>query len=287
MSYILKNKWKRGEATFGAWCMLPGADYAETLAQCGFDWICLDMQHSYIDTADMQTMIKAISGAGAPTLVRLIYNRPEYVMKALDSGACGVIAPMVETAEEGAEVVKYAKYPPVGLRSWGAVRYDERVVGGSAGDSEKRVGISGGGSEKSAGGRVGCGADKTDGGGVYTPEVGNGFTVVALMIETAKGMANVDEIAAVPGVDALFVGPFDLALSHGMKPPTESDEYESLVYKVADACKRHGIAAGIYCSDVAMARKWAGAGLPMLACSSDAALFREAASNLINRLRCR
>ena len=246
MPEIFKERLKKGRAAIGGWCVTPSADMAGALAECGFDWVCLDMQHGGIEAVHMAASLDAIIGAGKPALVRLAFNRPELIMRALDSGACGIIIPMVETGEEAAEAVKYAKSPPVGLRSWGAVRHT---------------------------------------GEGYSPETGNQRVIVAPMIETAAGMRNIEEIAAVPGVDALFVGPYDLALSHGLKFPSESADYESMIYKVIDICIKQGIIAGIYCDGPDMARKWIGAGVPMIACSSDIVMFRAAAAGLIGHLR--
>src|SRR6188472_3307480 len=108
--------------TIGGWCAIPSAFSAEVLACAGFDWVCIDMQHGLIGYDQMTAMIQALDARGVATLVRVEWNEPSPIMKALDTGAQGVIVPMVNSATEAVAATRACRYPPLGHRSWGPVR---------------------------------------------------------------------------------------------------------------------------------------------------------------------
>jgi 4-hydroxy-2-oxoheptanedioate aldolase len=170
-------------------------------------------------------------------------------MKALDAGAQGVIVPMVNSGEEARQAVSASRYPPDGYRSWGPVR--------------AALGVDG-----------------------YSPESANRRTVVAIMIETADGLANMDEILDVPGIDAVYVGPNDLAVSHGLPPSStaENREHEALIRSILAACRRHQVVAGIHCGSVETAKRWLEAGFGMVNVNSDAVFMRERAEAVVKAL---
>src|SRR5690606_38423687 len=139
-----------------------------------------DTQHGLIGYDAMAAMLQALSITNTPPFVRVARNASDHIMKALDGGAQGVIVPMIDNADYARRAVDAAKYPPLGRRSWGPTRAAFELPD-------------------------------------YTPESVNDRTIVAPMIETPDGFANLDEILAVPGVGAIYVGPSDLAVSHGLK----------------------------------------------------------------------
>lgn len=234
----------------GGWCVIPSAFSAELMGRCGFDWVCIDAQHGVVGYDQMALMLQALAISGTPAFVRVPWNQPAEIMKALDAGAQGVIVPMVNSAEEARRAVDAARYPPEGYRSWGPVR--------------AALGVDG-----------------------YSPPTANRRTVVAIMIETAGGIRAVDEILAVPGVDAVYVGPNDLALSHGLTPSAtvERPEHAQLIEVILAACQRRGVTAGIHCGSVETARRWREAGFRMLNVNSDAVLMRQGAAAVIEGLR--
>src|SRR5207237_3503329 len=111
-----------GKPAIGAWCVIPGSFTAEAVAAAGFDWVCIDAQHGLIGYQEMLGMLQAVAGTGVPSRVRVPWNDPGWIMKALDAGAAGVRVPMVNTPEEAEAAVGACRYPPQGFRSWGPTR---------------------------------------------------------------------------------------------------------------------------------------------------------------------
>lgn len=246
----LRELWDSGRPTIGAWCVMPSAFSAELVGRTGFDWVCVDTQHGLIGYDQMASMLQALAITATPAFVRVPWNDPAEIMKALDAGAQGVIVPLVNSAEEARRAVGACRYPPDGYRSWGPVRASLDLPG-------------------------------------YTPATANRRTVVAVMIETAAGVLAADEIVSVPGVDAVYVGPSDLALSHGIAPSAdaESPEHSRLIDSILDACNRHGVVAGIHCGTVDTALRWRERGFRMLNVTSDAVFMRQTATSVVSALR--
>jgi 4-hydroxy-2-oxoheptanedioate aldolase len=230
----LKSIWARGEAVVNGWLSIPSAFSAEVMAHQGFDSLTVDMQHGVIDYQVAVTMLQGISTTGAMPMARVPWNDPARLMKILDAGAYGVICPMVNTRAEAEALVRACKYPPRGYRSWGPVRAS-----------------------------IYAGADYGD--------HANDDIVVMPMIETAEAMKNLDEILSVPGVDGVYVGPSDLSLALGLKPrldQTDAPVVEAQ-QKIAEACKRHGVVAGIHNSTAAYALKMIAQGYQFVTLASD------------------
>jgi 4-hydroxy-2-oxoheptanedioate aldolase len=245
----LRELWDSGRPTIGGWCAMPGAFSAELMGRSGFDWVCIDTQHGLVGYDQMVLMLQGLAATATPAFVRVRWNEPGEIMKALDAGAEGVIVPMVNSAEEARQAVSASRYPPDGYRSWGPVR--------------AALGVDG-----------------------YSPESANRRTVMAIMIETAAGLANMDETLAVPGIDAVYVGPNDLAVTHGMPPSStaESHEHAELIHSILAACRRHQVVAGIHCGSVETAQRWLEAGFGMVNVNSDAVFMREQAAAVVKAL---
>lgn len=246
----LRETFSKKAHTFGGWCGIPSPMAAELVGRSGFDWVCIDCQHGLVGYDAMVPMLQALSITRTPAWVRVPWNGPDHIMKALDAGAEGVIVPMVGTAAEAAQAVDSVKYPPAGHRSWGPVR---------------------------------AAFDVPD----YSAETANRRTMVAVMIETPDGVENLDEILDVPGVDAVYVGPADLGLSHGHKPGLDmasGSEHEQLILRVLDGCRRHEVIPGIHTSGVENAKRWMQAGFQMLTIASDGAFLRGGATAAVREL---
>lgn len=230
----VKRAWREGRATVGGWLTLPNSFSAEVMAHQGFDWLTIDMQHGLIDYGDVVHMLQAISTKDVTPLVRVPWNDPATIMKVLDAGSYGVVVPLVNTREEAERAVGACRYPPRGYRSNGAIR--GRYYGGS--DYNARA---------------------------------HEHIICVLMIETQAGLDNLDEIASVDGVDALYIGPSDLGYALGMAPKLDNDEpqHVAAVEKILDACKRHGIVAGIHTGGPAYTARWIERGFQMVTVTSD------------------
>src|SRR5690606_6731552 len=135
----LRELLQDGRPAIGGWCSIPSPVTAEIVGRSGFDWVCIDTQHGLIGYDQMVPMLQALSATGTPVLVRVPWNRPEHVMKALDAGAHGIIVPMVNTADEAARAVEAAKYPPGGTRSWGPLRAAMAAPSYSAPEANRRT----------------------------------------------------------------------------------------------------------------------------------------------------
>jgi 4-hydroxy-2-oxoheptanedioate aldolase len=229
----LLPRWAAGEVTYGAWCMMPGALGVEAVGSIGFDWVLIDMQHGCIDYGEALTMIRAADAAGICPIVRVPWNEPGIIGKSLDAGALGILVPMIQTADDARRTVDACLYPPSGRRSFGPVRVGAR-----------------------------------DGAGYFAGA--NDRVAVIPMIETAEALANVDEIAAVAGVDALFVGPFDLSISLGLAPGDNDGEpvFDDAITRVLAAVAREGKAAAVL-SNAAVAPLRVEQGFRMISVTTD------------------
>ena len=246
----LRRTWEEGRAGLGGWCVLPGSVSAEVMARSGFDYVCVDCQHGLIGYDAMVPMLQAIALGGSTPFVRVPWNRPEEIMKALDAGAKGVIVPMVNSREEARAAVAACRYPPAGIRSWGPVR--------------AAMGVSD-----------------------FGPDSANADVICVVMVETVEAMDDLEEIVSTPGVDVVYVGPNDLSLTHGMAPSVTVDEeaHLGLVERVLDSCRRNSVVAGIHCGGAVTARRWSDAGFRFITVDSDYAFIAGAAGQALAKVR--
>ena len=246
----IREIWSGNRPAFGLWSVMPGTIGAEILAKAGADYVCVDQQHGVIDYGSMAPMFQVIRAGGAAPITRVLSNDPFLIMKALDAGAWAVIVPLVNSAEDAARAVSACRYPPQGIRSFGPVLAAD-VIGSR--DPEK------------LGGEVLC----------------------LVMVETREALERVGEIAATPGLDGVYIGPSDLALSLGLTPTLEimEGEHEAAVRRIREACHEHGIAAGIHAPSGEWASRHAQAGFDLITVASDAPLLRGAASREMTAAR--
>ncbi|KAK2738874.1 hypothetical protein FQN57_006889 [Myotisia sp. PD_48] len=227
-----------GEVAYGAWQMLPGANHARIMARCGFDWILVDMEHGNIDDAQMHEAVGAIAAVGVSPIVRIAANEGWMVKRALDAGAHGVLVPLLESADDARSLVQSAKFPPVGKRGFGSPFAMASV-------------------------------------GNVTPEEyllqANDALLTMVQIETKSALESVEEIAKVPGIDVLLVGPWDLGNNIGrpVLQPTFHPELESAIERIRKAATDNGKKAGIYCPSGEHAKKYVDQGFHMVSVISD------------------
>jgi 4-hydroxy-2-oxoheptanedioate aldolase len=244
----LRETLSSGKGSIGGWCVMPGTFTSEVMAKAGFDWICIDAQHGLVGYWEMLGMLQGVAASGVPALVRVPWNEPGWIMKALDAGAAGVIVPMINSPDEARRAVAACRYPPLGYRSWGPTRASITVDG-------------------------------------YEPELVNRAVICAVMVETVPALEQLGEIAAVPGVDAVFMGPSDFAISMGLAPRADDAEHRRRLESVPAICSRHGVIAGIACGSVELLQRWRDAGYTMLAAPSDLVMLRQAAAATLKSAR--
>src|SRR6266567_1712421 len=179
-TFTLARRLKAGETIYTGWCGLPYPLITEILAREGFPAVTLDGQHGLWDTASIVSGVAQVRQSGAAAIVRIPVGQFATASRALDFGAEGIIAPMINTPADARAYVSFAKFPPIGERSWGPHRATTLAQM----------------------------PDQT----VYLREA-NELTVTFAMIETRTALDNVEAIAATPGIDALFLGPADLSIA--------------------------------------------------------------------------
>ena len=244
-AFALARRLRAGETVYGAWCMIGSPVVAETIAREGFAAVVLDAQHGLWDVSSLVAGAGAVNHAGAAPMVRVPLNDFALVSRALDFGAEAIIAPMINDADDAGRLAAAAKYPPVGERSWGPIRAMP-LQGYSA---------------------------PVD----YLREANSG-TLAFAMIETAAALANVEAIAATPGIDALFVGPYDLAtaLSSGKAQDVQAPAVEQAIDRICTAAKTAGKIPGIYCRDAESAVAMAKRGFRFVVAGNDLTTLRGA-----------
>ncbi len=232
----LKQMWRDGRWVTMGWLSVSHSFTAEVMARQGFDALVVDMQHGTTDMADVLPMLQAISQTDTVPVVRVPWNDPATIMKALDLGAYGILVPLINTAEDAAKAVAACRYPPVGMRSSGPVRAVHY------------------------------------GGADYVAKA-NDEIVVMGMVETTEGLANLDAICATPGLDAVYIGPADLSFALGLPPgPDKSDPVHlATCDKIRDTAHKHGIKACMHCASAAFAAGAVKRGFDLIMLTSDLA----------------
>jgi 2-dehydro-3-deoxyglucarate aldolase/4-hydroxy-2-oxoheptanedioate aldolase len=210
----------------------------------GAEFLLLDMEHSAVEFETVKTQIALCRGIGLVPMARVPATQYHFISRLLDSGAMGVMVPMVETAEQAELIVSCTRYPPAGIRgaAFGVAAHDD-FEGGAVTDKIAAA---------------------------------HARTLVIALVETAKGIENVDAIAAVPGIDVVWLGHFDLTNFMGIPAEFENPRYLAAVDKLLAACKRHGKTPGFMASDERWARDYRAKGFRMIAYGVDVLLLQDA-----------
>jgi 4-hydroxy-2-oxoheptanedioate aldolase len=237
----VRDCWAEGRAAVSGWLSIGNSYSAEIVGMSGVDCVTIDLQHAMTDVSDMIVMLQAISATPAAPFVRVPNAEPGVIMKALDAGSYGIICPLVNSADDARALVHAASYPPAGGRSFGPSR-----------------GLLYGGPD-------------------YATHAND--TIVRLaMIETREGLAAVDEICAIDGLDGIFIGPSDLGLNLGKG--TAADPTDTEVRAAIDHClaraKAAGKRAGLFCPSGKVAGSRAAQGFDFVVPNSDANLLKSA-----------
>jgi 4-hydroxy-2-oxoheptanedioate aldolase len=236
-----------GDVLLGGWCMIGDMLPAEILGHAGYDWLVVDMEHGPITLETMQAMVMAIRTTPATAIVRVPWTGSALIQPVLDSGPYGIVVPMVNTPADAQAVVRDARFLPLGERSRGGVR--------SA---------------------LAFGTDPA----TYFAR-GNEETIVMVQIETAEAVRNADAIAAIEGIDCLFVGPSDLASTYGELYPQAWESlggpYGDAIRSVPQIASRHGKVAGILAYSADMGQRCVEMGYTVVGISVDTSLLAAAA----------
>jgi 4-hydroxy-2-oxoheptanedioate aldolase len=228
----LRTQWNDGRDTLGVWLAIPSIISAETAARVGYDYVCIDNQHGVNDYQQTVAMAQAILLGGGTPICRVPWNEPGIIGKMLDAGIEGVIVPMVNSVAEAQAVVRAGRYAPVGARSFGPV-----VAGMRRGN--------------------------------HFDWAGDGIALIP-MIETVEAIRNLDDILAVPGIDAIYVGPADLSITLGLKPGNNDGtaSFDDALTTIVAGCRKAGIVPGIHAT-AALVEKRLEQGFRMITVTSD------------------
>lgn len=241
---------RRNMQQIGIWTQIPHVMVAENMAQSGADFLLVDGEHAPVPPHVLLEFLPSTERYDMPVLYRVAWNRIELIKAAFDTGVDAVMVPMVNTAEEARAAVAGSKYPPLGKRGIGAWRptnyYQE--------DAAYR-------------------------------ENANSLTGVVLQIETREALQNLDEIAATPGVDALYIGPADLAMSLGIPLGQLSDQHLEACKAVAAAAKKNRIGAGIDVGNLDYVPTYRNLGLSLFTYGSDFGFVLDGSRALVRQFR--
>jgi 4-hydroxy-2-oxoheptanedioate aldolase len=253
-SFTLARRLRAGETVYSGWCGMSSPIVAELVGREGFPAVTLDGQHGLWDVASTREAVALIRLGGSAPIVRIAVGEFAMASRALDFGAEGIIAPMINTVEDARAYVSFAKFPPVGDRSWGPHR---ATTLGSMPDQK-----------------------------AYLREA-NALTVTFAMIETQTALDNCEAIAATPGIDALFLGPADLsiALSKGGDVDPMAASVDKEIDRITAACTKSGKIMGAYCHSAERAMALAKRGVRYLAVGSDMGFLRAGAAAAIKALK--
>lgn len=238
---LAREALRRGEPAVGTWLSMPSVMGAQLMARVGFDWLTVELEHSPTNWETAAQMFGAIAGAGGVPLCRVPWNTGENIKRALDTGAWGVVVPMVNSRAEAEAVVAAARYQPIGRRT--------------------------------IGGQLHAAHFETDSATYYARA--NDEILVVVMIEQVEALERLDEILSVPGIDVAFIGPNDLHNSLGLAPAFESDDrrFNEALAQVVTTARRHGVAPGIHVHTAEAARRRIDQGFRFVAVTSEAGMM--------------
>lgn len=226
----LKQIWGTGGVALNTWLHIPSGYSAELVAKAGWDSVTVDLQHGVQDYMSLVHCLQAMQAHPIVPLARVPSLEPGIVGKVLDAGAYGVICPMVNTPEQARAFVSYCRYPPAGTRSNGPVRAG--IYGASTGYQQ----------------------------------TANEEVLCIPMIETVEALENLDAILAVPGIDAVYVGPTDLSFSLGLPPRMDTGEPRLLeaFKRILEATTKRNIPACVHCMEPAYAKRMTALGFRLV-----------------------
>lgn len=250
MKNNLREMWARGEGAVNGWLSMPSTVSAEINARAGFDSLTVDLQHGLNDYTSALPMLQAMGLGNSTPMARVPWLEPGIIMKLLDAGALGIICPMVNTPEDAARFVRYARYAPDGDRSFGPTR--AAMVHGA--DYARHA---------------------------------NEQVITLAMVETVQALDNLDAIVATEGLTGVYIGPSDLGLSMGHVAKLDQTEpaVVDAIKRILATAKGAGIRAGIHCMEPEYACKMLDEGFDLVTLGSDIRLLSVAIASGLAKVR--
>lgn len=248
MKNPLKEKLYSGKTSFGTWLTIGSPDVADTLKQLPFDWLLMDLEHSYFSIESARNIMLAMLDTKIAPLVRVGESDQYLIKRVLDIGAYGILVPLVNTPREAEMVVNYSKYPPAGSRGLGPVR------AAMYGNNFKEY--------------------------IATA---NEEILVGVQIETTQALASAEEIAATKGVDIVFVGPSDLTMSLGLVTDRGNPRVTEAMQSVVKICEKLGRIPGTLAATPDEAKKWQKLGFRFISLGSDSKYLFQGAKNFVEQ----
>jgi 4-hydroxy-2-oxoheptanedioate aldolase len=248
----LKEALMNGKIVFGPFLKITDPAVVEIMGFAGFDFVIIDQEHGPISIQSAQNMIRAAESANIAPIIRVTDNDESLILRALDIGAQGVEIPQINCKSDAQRAVNSVKYSPQGSR--GVCRY-VRAANYSSMDKFKYF--------KSA----------------------NEETMIIIHIEGIEGIKNLDEILSVPGMDVIFIGPYDLSQSLGIPGQVDDSLVVEKMKEVVLKCKQNKIAVGTFADNVHTAKKWVSLGIQYMSFSVDVGILYEASKNILKQLK--
>jgi|ERR1043166_1660041 4-hydroxy-2-oxoheptanedioate aldolase len=248
----VRAKLKRGEPSVGTWLTLPDSIAALLMSRAGFDWLTVELEHTPVTFETAAQSFGIIAASGVVPLARVPWNHGENIKRVLDTGAFGIVVPMVNSRAEAEAAVAAARYAPLGGRT--------------------------------IGGQLHAANFQTDAATYYARA--NEEILVVIMAEHIHAIEQADDILSVPGIDAVFIGPNDLHHSMGKAPAFDSEhkEYVDALKHILKTAKKYGIAPGIHVADAAAAQRRIAEGFQFIAVASEAGLMLSKAQEVTRAL---
>lgn len=239
----MKQTLRSGSAVIGTAISLPDPFVAEIMAEVGFDFIIIDMEHSPLTISEVQTIMIGLRPTDSTIIVRAEWNDPVKVKQILDVGAEGIVFPWINSADDARRAVSSTKYPPEGIRGWGPRR-----------------------------------AARLDGNATDYARDANDNILVLAQIERAEAVERLDEILPTPGLDGVMVGPADLSWSLGFRPGEGPTEVDAAIDRILKKCQQHKVPFGMFTSTLELARKWLSQGGQIATVGADVGFLAEGAA---------
>ena len=249
MNEAFLRRLQSGDLLLGTILTLPSPEVAELLSQAGFDWLFVDMEHTSLGVNEVQRILQAV-GREFPCLVRIPVMDATWIKKVLESGPAGIIVPHVNTPKDAEKILLWSKYPPEGTRSVGISRAQD------------------------------YGLNLQD----YMIKANENLVVVP-QVEHIDAVNNLDHFVKIPGLSALFVGPYDLSGSIGKLGQVKDSEVQGLVQKVQEVCAEAGVTTGIFGVDAEAVKPYIDMGYSLIAVGTDTSFISKSVQDIIRSLR--
>ncbi len=246
----LLHIWKSNQAVVNGWLSIPNSFTAEAFGKMGWDSITIDMQHGQNDYQSSIAMLQSLSNSKSVPFARVPWSEPGIIMKMLDLGVMGIIAPMINTKDDCERFVSYCYYPPIGQRSFGPMR-----------------------------------AQLVHGSNYY--DLANQNILSFAMIETKQAFENLDEILSVPNLTGIYIGPADMSSSYGLTPKfdVKEDPVYSNIKIISEKAKKFGKIAGIHNGSTSYAKEMIKLGYKLVTVLSDFRIMNANAQNIVDEMK--